>query len=151
MDFSRQEYWSGLPFPSPEDLSDPGIKPRSLALQADSLPSEPTRSEVDCQGNSPIVFVDVDTSPNRTCQVAQWVKNLLAMQETQIQSLGGKIPWSKAWQPTPIFLPGESHRQRSLMDYSPLGCKESDTTEATEHGGISCNTHIYTQTLQYCA
>ena len=41
MGFSRQEYWSGLPFPSPGDLPDPGIKPRSPALQADSLPSEP--------------------------------------------------------------------------------------------------------------
>ena len=41
MEFSRQEYWSGLPFPSPEDLPDPVIEPRSLASQADSLPSEP--------------------------------------------------------------------------------------------------------------
>ena len=41
MDFSRQEYWSGLPFPSPGDLPDPGIEPWSLALQADALPSEP--------------------------------------------------------------------------------------------------------------
>ena len=41
MEFSRQEYWSGLPFPSPEDLPDPGIEPRSPILQADSLPSEP--------------------------------------------------------------------------------------------------------------
>ena len=41
MEFSRQEYWSGLPFPSPGDLSDPGIKPESPALQEDSLPSEP--------------------------------------------------------------------------------------------------------------
>ena len=40
MGFSRQEYWSGLPFPSPGDLPDPGIKPRSPALQADSLPTE---------------------------------------------------------------------------------------------------------------
>ena len=39
--FSRQEYWSGLPFPSPGDLPDPGIEPRSPALQVDSLPSEP--------------------------------------------------------------------------------------------------------------
>ena len=38
--FSRQEYWSGLPFPSPGDLSDPGIEPWSAALQADSLPTE---------------------------------------------------------------------------------------------------------------
>ena len=40
MEFSRQEYWSGLPFPSPGDLPNPGIKPRSPALQADSLPTE---------------------------------------------------------------------------------------------------------------
>ena len=41
MGFSRQEYWSGLPFPSPGDLPNPGIEPRSPALQADALPSEP--------------------------------------------------------------------------------------------------------------
>ena len=41
MGFSRQEYWSGLPFPSPGDLPNPGIKPRSPALQADVLTSEP--------------------------------------------------------------------------------------------------------------
>ena len=39
--FSRQEYWSGLPFSSPGDLPDPGIEPRSPALQADTLTSEP--------------------------------------------------------------------------------------------------------------
>ena len=37
-------------------------------------------------------------------------------------------PWRRAWQPTPVFLPGESHRQRSLVGYSPWGCKESDMT-----------------------
>ena len=41
MRFSRQEYWSGLPFPSPGDLPDPGIEPRSPKLQADALTSEP--------------------------------------------------------------------------------------------------------------
>ena len=41
MEFSRQEYLSGLPFPSPGDLPNPGIEPRSAALQADALPSEP--------------------------------------------------------------------------------------------------------------
>ena len=40
-EFARQEYWSGLPFPSPGDLPDPRIEPRSPALQADTLPSEP--------------------------------------------------------------------------------------------------------------
>ena len=41
MGFPGQEYWSGLPFPSPGDLPDPGIEPRSPVLQMDSLPSEP--------------------------------------------------------------------------------------------------------------
>ena len=41
MEFSRQEYWSGLPFPSPGDLPNPGIKPESPTLQVDALPSEP--------------------------------------------------------------------------------------------------------------
>ena len=41
MGFSRQEYWSGLPFPSPGDLPDPGTEPRSPALEADALTSEP--------------------------------------------------------------------------------------------------------------
>ena len=41
MEFSRQEYWNGLPYPSPGDLPDPGIEPESPVLQADSLPSEP--------------------------------------------------------------------------------------------------------------
>ena len=40
MGISRQEYWSGLPFPPPGDLPDPGIEPRSPALQADTLPTE---------------------------------------------------------------------------------------------------------------
>ena len=44
MGFSRQEYWSGLPFPSPGDLPNPGIEPRSPALQAEALSSEPQGS-----------------------------------------------------------------------------------------------------------
>ena len=51
----------------------------------------------------------------------------------------GKIPWRRQWQPTPVFLPGESHRQRSLAGYSPWGCKELDRTERlSEH----THTHI---------
>ena len=50
--FSRQEYWSGLPFPSAGDLPDPRIEPGSSSLKADSLPSEPPREQnnlVDCK------------------------------------------------------------------------------------------------------
>ena len=49
MGFSRQEYWSVLPFPSPGDLPDPGIKPRSPALKADTLPSEPPGKPHGCE------------------------------------------------------------------------------------------------------
>ena len=45
-----------------------------------------------------------------------------------IPGLGG-FPGEREWQLTPVFLPGESHGQRSLAGYSPWGCKESDTTE----------------------
>ena len=44
-----------------------------------------------------------------------------------------KIPWRRKWQPTPVFLPGESCGQRSLEGYSPWGCRELDTTEVTEN------------------
>ena len=44
-----------------------------------------------------------------------------------------KIPWRRKWQPTPVFLLGESHGQRSLVGYSPWGHKESDTTEQLNH------------------
>ena len=43
----------------------------------------------------------------------------------------GKIPWGRKWKPTPACLPGESHGQRSLADYSPQGHEELDTTEHT--------------------
>ena len=48
-----------------------------------------------------------------------------------------KIPKRRAWQPTPVFLPGESHGRRSLVGYSPQGRKKSDVTKATQHA-----THI---------
>ena len=47
MEFIRQEYWSGLPLPSPGDLPDPGIKPMSPASQADSFPSEPPENHTE--------------------------------------------------------------------------------------------------------
>ena len=46
VEFSRQKYWNGVPFPSPGDLPDPGIQAGSPTLQADSLPSEPPRSQM---------------------------------------------------------------------------------------------------------
>ena len=59
----------------------------------------------------------------------QLVKNLPAVQETWVQFLDQEDPLEKGMQPTPVFLPGEFHGQRSLAGYSPWDCKESDTTE----------------------
>ena len=61
--------------------------------------------------------------------VAQMVKNMPAMQESWVQSLGREDPLKKERQSTPVFLSGESHGQRSLASYSPWGLKELDTIE----------------------
>ena len=56
MGFSRQEYWSGLPFPSPGDLPDPGIEPWSPAFQADTLTSEPPGKSLKIYAMNPNFF-----------------------------------------------------------------------------------------------
>ena len=47
-----------------------------------------------------------------------------------------KIPWKREWLPTPVFLPGESHEQKSLVGYSPCDRKELDTTERLTQGQV---------------
>ena len=67
---------------------------------------------------------------SRASQVAQTVENLLAMRETWVRLWLGKIPLRRTWQPTPVFLPGESPQTRGAWRaHSPWVCKESDTTE----------------------
>ena len=62
------------------------------------------------------------------------VKNLLATQVTKVRSLGQEDPLEEEMQPTPAFLPGKSHGQRSLEGYRPWSCKEVDTTEHRHTG-----------------
>ena len=103
MGFSRQEYWSALPFPSPGDLPNPGIKPTAPPLAGIFFTTEPPEDEGILKGkkqlNIPVTGLDLrDTT---------------------------------SWQPTPVFLPGESQGWGS-----PVGCRlwghtESDTTEVT--------------------
>ena len=64
--------------------------------------------------------------------VAETVKNLPEMLETQVRSQGWEISWRREWQPTPVFLLGE-FQKRSLEGYSPWGHKESVTTEQLTH------------------
>ena len=68
------------------------------------------------------------------------VNSLPAMRETWV----GKIPWRREGQPTPVFLPGEFHGQKSLVNYSPWGLKELDMTELLTH--THTHTHTYTHT-----
>ena len=68
------------------------------------------------------------------------VKNLPALRETQVQSLGRKDPWKREWQPTSVFFPGEFYGLKSLVGYSPWGHKESNMTEQL--------THIYISSVQ---
>ena len=71
--------------------------------------------------------------------VAQMVKNLLAMQETQFDPWVEKIPWRRKWQPTPVFLPGEFQGQRILVGYSPWDSKELDVTERWINNSVHTN------------
>ena len=69
----------------------------------------------------------------RICGFNPWVK---------------KIPWQRKWWPIPVFLPGKSHRQRSLVDYSPWGCKSwtwssSYTTATHQAGGVLFSSFLY--------
>ena len=61
--------------------------------------------------------------------VAQMVKNLPQCRRPGFDHWVGKIPWRRVWPPTPVFLPGKYHGQRSLAGYSPWGRKELDMTE----------------------
>ena len=105
MGFSRQEYWSGLPFPSPGDLPDPGTKPRSPALRADALTSEPPRKppKTDVYIVLKKVFFFKIYIYLFGCllgfPVAQWVKCLPTMWETSVRSLCQEDPLEKAMAP----------------------------------------------------
>ena len=91
VEFSRQEYWSGWPFPSPGDLPDQGIEPGSPAVQANST-NGATRESLKCR-------------------------------RPRFNSCVRKIPWRRKCQLIPILLPGKFHGMRSLVGYSPWGCK----------------------------
>ena len=199
MGFSRPQYWSGEPFPSPGYLPSPGIEPRSSTLQVDSLPAElqgkpkntgkkERKKESEVTQSCSILWDPVDCSLSGSsirgifqAGVLEWVAISFSRGsswprgETQVSRIAGrcftlwatrealwvlewvaypfsngssqsrdwthccnrpgfnpwieKIHWRRKWQPTPVFLPGEFHGQRSLVGYSPWGHKESDITE----------------------
>ena len=122
MGFFREKYWCGLPFPSPGDLPNSGIKPGSLMSylhwQAGSLP-------LSFPGGAVVNNLPANAGKTQRGWFNPWA---------------GKIPWRRAWQPTPVFLPGESHGQRSLAGYGPRDSKESIMTEHAHTMESICTT-----------
>ena len=129
MGFSRQEYWSGLPRPPPGDLPDPGVKPTSPALQAGFFfTAEPLGQPLN-------IHILQSGSNNHDCTSPATLRQCLGFpggtsgkepgcqyrrcKRQRFDPWVGKIPWRRAWQPTPVFLPGESQGQRSLVGYRP--------------------------------
>ena len=135
VEFSRKEYWSGLLFPSPVDIPNPRIEPRSHALQADSLPCEPPGK----------LHLSIPITCFLSVHLLIWSQGLLRhrtllMFHEEIQPSivkpgscqcrwhrfnpwAGTIPWRRKWQLTPVFLSRKFHGQRSLAGYSPWGHK----------------------------
>ena len=118
MEFSRQEYWRGLPFPSPGDLPDPGIKLMPPALQAGSLPSE--------TGGNPICWINNHKAGGSDAKES--VFNAGGV----VRSLGQEYPLEKRMAAHSSILAWEVRGQRSLAGYSPWGCKETDTSTFKE-------------------
>ena len=95
MEFSRQEYWSGLPFPSSGDLPDPGIKPGSPTLQADALLSEPPE-------NQPYMH-------STSCEMPDWMKH------KPESRLLGEISITADMQMTPLMAESKEELKSFLM------------------------------------
>ena len=132
MGFSKQEYWSWLPFPSPGGLPDSGIEPVSPALQTDSLPSEPP-------GNSWIFIRRTNAEAKTLNTLATWYKELTHWKrpwcwERLKAGEGDDREWDVGchhWLNGHEFVqtPRGSEGQRSLACCSPWGLKEQDLTE----------------------
>ena len=132
MGFSRQEYWSRLPFPSPGDLPNPGIEPGSPTWQADALGD---------QGDDSMNWNSNRENEEKSCVqlriptiaqclvytgaslVAQQWRIYLQCRRHGFDPWVRKIAWRRKRQSTPIFLSGKSRGQRSLMGYSSWDCK----------------------------
>ena len=112
MEFSRQEYWSGLPFPSPGDLPDPGIEPRSPALEADALSSELT-------GKPHNILKQCQLSKKRS---KRWTWEISAP-ETDLIPLS--VPCSNIWLSTTFSGKGKKKKKGTCTSKGQIWCKFS--------------------------
>ena len=140
MGFPRQEYWSEFPFPSPGDLPHPGIKPESPAGQVDSL-------SLSHLGSPYYYYINIHVREGNGTPSSTIAWKIPWMEEPgRLQSMGSLrvrhnratslslftfMHWRRKWQPTPVFLPGESQGRGSLVDCRLWGCTELDMTDAT--------------------
>ena len=113
----RQEYWSGLSFPPPGDLPNPGIESgllhcRQILLLLSHLGSPPDPIHI---SRLPSLVSGKESAGNSG--------DCLQCRRHWFDPQVRKIPLRRKWQPTPVCLPGKSHGQRSLAGYSPWGCK----------------------------
>ena len=141
MGFSREEYWSGLPRPSPGDLPYPGIEPTFPALTGRSFTTEPSGKPPGTMGNKLRsgcgVQQGTSSGCNRECVFlpffAQLAESAWTNEPGRLQSMGLLtvrhdwatslslfifMHWRRKWQPTPVFLPGDSQGLGSLV-----GCR----------------------------
>ena len=122
MRFSKQEYWHGLPFPSPEDLPNPGIEPWSPALQADSSPTE-------LQGNMLSRFL-IASVLRRKHLLMSWLQLPSAViLETQVQFLGQEDLLEKEMATHSSIPPGRIPWTEEPGRLQSMGLQELDTTE----------------------
>ena len=96
----------------------------------------------------------VPSSGGKTSKRTQWSRICLPMQETWVQPLSGEDPLEEEMATTPVFLPGESHGQRSLGGYSARGGKESDTTvqlsiRHAHNVGVGNSSPAFGKTINY--
>ena len=130
MGFTKQECWSGLQFPSPEDLPDPGIRPRSPAFQADSLLTELSGNT--CNEGDPSSIPESGRSPgkgngNIFCSILAW-----------------KIPWTEK--------PGRlyslwGHKELDMTEQLTLSLSLFTTSEITDHSSVQFTHSVVSDSL----
>ena len=136
MGFSRQEYWSGLLCPSPGDLPNPGMEPILpnpgmetclLHWQAGYLPP----------AGKTIMEKAMAPHSSTLAWKIPWMKEPGGLQSMGVTKSWTRLSdftfthWRRKWQPTPVFLPGESQGEGSLVGCPSRCCTESDTTKTT--------------------